>query len=511
MSLAAAIGVDRLADLIGQWQPRPGLDQETMAREIAQVVQERLERGDDLAGVRALLQEFDVLRLALETRRQAEDERWQQLVDELFRYPQLVAEEVTAAVLRGLAPHLPSPAPSPPDPSRLLADYRAHLRELYKNLDLAGIPVDPGVILPLDRVYIKLRALPKREVAARRQAALPSKAEELAKHLWRRREEGEEAAHCLKEARPIPPEEAIARRECLVILGEAGSGKSTLLCHLAWERAGDQEALLPLLVPLSRADTLVSQKGCSFLEAALDLLTEHKVGREKELLRQALADAIGDKKALFLCDGLDEAHLACDRVVDGLREPAADGYRLVVTSRLLGYEQLAGPEHFQVLPLLPEDARTFIDRWFRALAAARGVPEAEQKRWAAERAEWLKRQLQERPGLREVVQNPLLLTSLVVLAGDEPPHDLPPYRKDLYRQYVERLFTRWEARRRQEGKLVLRDLRGEKAGPVALWGCTASPGTCTGPTTARKAYGPCARRSSRSWPMTWENAGNWTC
>jgi hypothetical protein len=361
----------------------------------------------------------------------------------------------------------------PPRPG-LLADYRAHLRELYKNLDLAGIPVDPGVTMPLDRVYIKLRALPEREEAARREAALPPEAEELprrlAEHLWRQREEWEEAARRLEEAQPIPPEEAIARHDRLAILGEAGAGKSTLLRHLAWERAGDPEAPLPLLVPLGRADTLISQKGCSFLEAALDLLTEHKAGREKELLRQALADAISDKKALFLCDGLDEAHLARDRVVAGLQGLATEGHRLVVTSRPLSYERLAGLEHFQVLPLLPEDARAFTDRWFRALAAARGVPEAEQEGWAAERAGWLQRQLDERPGLREVAQNPLLLTFLAVLAGDEPPHDLPPHRKDLYREYVERLFTKWEARRQREGELLLGDLRGEEARQVALWG-----------------------------------------
>ena len=191
-ALAAAIGVNRLSDLIGQWKPRPGLDQETMAREIAQAVQERLERGDDLPAVRALLREFDVVRLALETWRQAEDERWQRLVDELSAYPQLIADRTTQAVLRGLDPRLttleqrtqrilelleaappPSKAPKPSVLRRraLLADYRALLRTLYADLPLAGLPVPLDVTLPLDRVYIKLRALPQREQAARREAA----------------------------------------------------------------------------------------------------------------------------------------------------------------------------------------------------------------------------------------------------------------------------------------------------------------------------------------------------
>jgi hypothetical protein len=364
-------------------------------------------------------------------------------------------------------------------PVLLLADYRAHLRRLYADLPLSGIPIPLEVTLPLDRVYIKLRALPEREETARREATLPPDHGEelprrLAERLWqqREREELEEAARRLEEAQPIPPEEAVTQHDRLAILGEAGAGKSTLLRHLAWERAGDPEAPLPLLVPLGRTDTLISQTGCSFLGATLDLLTEHKAGEEREALKQALEDVIRGKKVMFLCDGLDEAHLARRSVVAGLEKLAADGHRLVVTSRPLGYERLAARdmEHFQVLPLLPEDAQAFSDRWFRALAQARGVPEAEREGWARERADWLQRQLDERPGLREVARNPLLLTFLAVLAGDEPQRDLPHRRKELYREYVERLFTVWEARRQREGELSLGRLRGEEARRVVLWG-----------------------------------------
>jgi len=494
-ALGSALGVNLLADIIGERKPPPGLTVE----EIAQAVQERLEQGDDLPAVRALLREFDVVRLALETWHQVEDKRWQQLVDELSRHPQLVAEQTTAAVLAGLDPRLATleertqrilelleTAPRAPGlpPSDVLkrpvplADYRIYLRRLYADLPLSGIPVPLDVTLPLDRVYIKLRALPKQEEAAHRKAALHSDSDKelprrLAERLWRQREEWEEweeAACRLEKAQSIPPEEAIARHDHLVILGDAGAGKSTLLRHLAWERADAPKRSLTLLIPLGRADTLISQAGCSLLEAAFDLLTEHKAGEERELLKQALADAIRDKKVLFLCDGLDEAHLVRRSVVAGLEKLAADGQRLVVTSRPLGYERLATLEHFQLLPLLPEDAKAFSDRWFRALAEARGVPQAEREGWAAGRANWLKRQLDERPGLREVARNPLLLTFLAVLAGDEPQRDLPPRRKELYREYVERLFTVWEARRQRDGELSLGKLRGEEAHRVVLWG-----------------------------------------
>jgi len=364
----------------------------------------------------------------------------------------------------------------PPRPA-LLADYRALLRPPPLRRPAPGWHPCPSldVTLPLDRVCIKLRALPEQEETARRKAALPAESDEelprrLAERLWKKQQEEWEEAVRRMEAKPIPPEEAVAHHDRLAVLGEAGAGKSTLLRHLAWERAGEPQAPLPLLVPLGRADALISQTGRSFLEAALDLLTEHKAGEERELLKQVLADAIAGKKVLFLCDGLDEVHLVRDSVIVGLAKLAADGQRLVVTFRPLGYERLSGLEHYQVLPLLPQDAQAFTDRWFRALAEARGVSEAEREGWAEERAGWQQRQLRERPGLREVARNPLLLTFLAVLAGDEPQRELPQRRKELYREYVERLFTVWEARRRRERELSLVRLRGEEARRVALWG-----------------------------------------
>jgi hypothetical protein len=146
---------------------------------------------------------------------------------------------------------------------------------------------------------------------------------------------------------------------------------------------------------------------------------------------------------------------------------------MVVTSRPLGYEPLPGCDAlYEVLPLQPEDARAFVDRWFLALAEARGVPEGEREAWAGERARWLREQLDTRSGLREVAENPLMLTFLAVLAGDEPRQDFPRYRKDLYARYVERLFTAWEASRRGGEEVPLLDgfQDANEAREVALWG-----------------------------------------
>ena len=163
-------------------------------------------------------------------------------------------EDFTVALLHG-GMELP-PVEEP------LADYRALLRRMYADLPLAGIPVPLGLILPLDRVYIKLRALPQGDEAAPREDTLHTDqareaSRRLGERLWQQREEVEETPRRPNETQPIPPEEALARHERVVLLGEAGSGKSTLLRHLTWEWAGDPQAPLPLLIPLARADLLV--------------------------------------------------------------------------------------------------------------------------------------------------------------------------------------------------------------------------------------------------------------
>lgn len=100
-ALASALGVNLLADIIGDREPPPGLT----AEEIAQAVQERLERSDDLPAIRTLLREFRTLQLALETWQQAQDERFQRLVDELSRHPLAKPSAYVSVVWEPLQPY----------------------------------------------------------------------------------------------------------------------------------------------------------------------------------------------------------------------------------------------------------------------------------------------------------------------------------------------------------------------------------------------------------------------
>jgi hypothetical protein len=358
----------------------------------------------------------------------------------------------------------------------LLAEYRAYLRERYAFLQLAGIPTPVKRDIPLDRVYIKLRALPEKKLEREPDLEPSGHAtindtldafRRLGEHQW---QQGH-TERMQKYARDVVTvEHAINQHRCIVMIGTPGAGKSTLVRYITRQHAADVSALLPLCIPLRKLDTFLIQKTPALLEAILDLLMEHTEGAARARLREVIANRIAQKQVRFFFDGLDEVRFRRQDVLDGLIALAASGHAIVVTSRPIGYQRLNGYQHYGVLSLLPNDEKSFADRWFNVLADTHDTPVNKQHAWALERANWLKEQVADRPSLREVATNPLMLTFLAVLAGDEPRRELPRCRKDLYREYVERLFTTWEAHRQSQGKLAIGGFRGETAKNVSIRG-----------------------------------------
>ncbi len=335
--------------------------------------------------------------------------------------------------------------------SRMLAAYREHLRRNHETLDVSGLalpqvdgrPVDPTLMhIPLDRVYIKLRALPGRHRTNEERTEAP---EDLTHHISEQQRQQREEATRRAAREAIAPEKAVREHPQLVILGPPGAGKSTFLRHLAWAKA--QDDYLPLFIPLGRADVAITGR-YRLLDAALDILTEHAA--DSETLKVVLKREIAARRVLWLWDALDEVRIHRQDVLSVLSKLVTDGHRMVITSRPWGYAPLPGLDTlYEVLPLQAEDTRTFVTRWFHALAEARGdIPPEAREPWAEERRVWMESQLQARPGLREVARNPLMLTFLAVLAGDDPRHDFPRYRKDLYARFIERLIVTWEAHKK---------------------------------------------------------------
>jgi HEAT repeat protein len=406
------------------------------------------------------------------------------------------------------------PPLSPEESAHLLAEYRARVLEETRYVNLRGIPLPRGrdgrpmpLQVPLDKVYIRIQATTEKqrraqeeaeerslsdqlkdESAAHSKRATPetgirrlfgrlrgeSKSESsprdilstlhiLGEHFYRRGEVYE------AEHRPEPgdPQEALNKHRRLVILGAPGAGKSTILRYLARRAAEDSSGFAPIQVSLrDYATALAGDNTLALSEFALRVAS---VGNAT--LRQALEDEIENGQVLWLVDALDEAR---GWAANAARQAGRLPGQLILTSRPVGYVStgLESLPHFEVLPLTPENVDEFLQSWFDLLAAQRAADDE----WTAARVIWLKKQLEVRPRILALTRNPLLLTFLVILAGEDPLHDLPDKRAELYRRYIEELLDSWEAERRPrsgaEGlpAFTLGPLQGEQARQAALQG-----------------------------------------
>ncbi len=393
----------------------------------------------------------------------------------------------------------------------LLKRYRQQVLKETRYVDFTGIPLPLdrerkpiSLQVPLDRVYIRIQALPEAEehrAQRAEQEALEADLRHeagpqppggflnrlLPRHTPRRasqesppslapdpisvlRRLGEyfyrrgEVYRAEARPQPVDPEAALREHGRMVILGAPGAGKTTLLRYLARRAAESEAGPIPVLVSLRE---YAAYRGEKSLQAFA--LSEAAGGSEQ--LRQVLEQAAEEGRILWLVDALDEARGWRRRAA---REAANLPGQIVLTSRPVGYER-AGLEnlpHFEALALTPQAQEKFLHDWFTVLAEARGEDEA----WVEQRVGWLQTQLEAHPRIRPLTRNPLLLTFLVVLAGEEPARELPATRAALYRQYAEELLMTWEYRRRPrkdvEGKpsLHLGPLSDEAARQAAREG-----------------------------------------
>ena len=263
---------------------------------------------------------------------------------------------------------------------------------------------------------------------------------------------------------PIDPEEAVKRRGRLVILGPPGAGKTTLLNYIARRAAEDADGPIPLQISLRDFAVARSATGSNALR---DIALSRICGSDWEL-RRTLADRIDAGRVVWLLDGLDEARGWAE---EAARQAAQLPGTLVVTSRPSGY-QGAGLEslpHFELLPLSSVDVDRFVDHWFEVVAEHQGSGNS------SELAARFKAQLDRGTFVQTLTRNPLLLTFLAILGGEDASSDLPSRRSDLYRRYVEELMDRWESYRQSSGdgtehELTIGPLKGVEARQAAVDG-----------------------------------------
>ena len=234
--------------------------------------------------------------------------------------------------------------------------------------------------------------------------------------------------------------DALSRYSKLMLLGKPGAGKTTLLKYTALKCSqGDIfSELVPIFVTLRQYAGAESQP--NLLDYISQDFRAYSIGDEltvKQLLHHG--------RAILFLDGLDEVREDdLHRVLEDLRSFSEQYYknRFVITSRLGAQEYVF--EKFtevEVANFQPLQISHFAQRWF--IGNSRHI-------------ELFLRKVEDNRPIYELATNPLLLT-LLCLVFDEY-GDFPTNRSELYREGLDVLLKKWDAKRNIERHQIYKNL-----------------------------------------------------
>ena len=239
----------------------------------------------------------------------------------------------------------------------------------------------------------------------------------------------------------------------VVVLGDPGGGKSTLCQHLCHDLAKQAAASLqadsgrltaqlqkvPIRIILrayEKARTLEAQ--LSIFEFILRDLKNH-VSAENDELDRALRYLLASGSAVLAFDGLDEILATAQRrdfvdLVNSfcLQFPLCP---VIVTSRLVGYDDAPLPAHFDELILEKfddEEVRSYVTKFMKVVG---GYDEKE----AQKRAANFHRQTTNNAA--DLRRNPLMLGLMAWLFNMRG--DVPSNRPEIYRECAVLMFEKW--------------------------------------------------------------------
>jgi predicted NACHT family NTPase len=234
--------------------------------------------------------------------------------------------------------------------------------------------------------------------------------------------------------------DALNRYSKLMLLGKPGAGKTTLLKYTALKCS--QGDIFSDLVPIFV--TLRQYAGAESQPSLLDYISQdfhtYSIG-DQPTLKQVLQQG----RAILFLDGLDEVREDdLHRVLEDFRSFSEQYYpnRFVITSRLGAQEYVF--EKFtevEVANFQPLQISQFAQRWF--VGNSRHI-------------QLFLRKVEDNRPIQELATNPLLLT-LLCLVFDEF-GDFPNNRSELYREGLEVLLKKWDAKRNIERYQIYKNL-----------------------------------------------------
>jgi len=255
----------------------------------------------------------------------------------------------------------------------------------------------------------------------------------------------------------VPWEEAKTEHQRMIVLADPGMGKSTLLqmeavslARQERQKLGKTKAIERVMFPLFLRLSELQNIDAEIIEAIPQLIQRDypKHWREIEpFLRKKLE--LG--QCLLLLDALDEVPKEARNCLRDKLNRFAQSYPcpLIVTSRIVGYSGgfVANAKQVEIVPFNQRQLQQYIETWF--------VNAAESIQDETVSANRLIEELQRRPQIQGLAQNPLLL-SLICSLYQVKELTLPTRRVQLYQKAVEYMLKEWRHNREQqsEGKIL---------------------------------------------------------
>jgi energy-coupling factor transporter ATP-binding protein EcfA2 len=408
----------------------------------------------------------------------------------------LTAHDIVTGIQQHFTFIFTQPFQAQPDLVQLRAAYLACLRDQYRHLDMKGILQVQQVTqqLSLAAVYVPLKATTPQAVSGEWLNRVAGRW-----HRWAAADPQGLGLPMARQSEPMLIEQALKTDPAVVVLGDPGAGKSTLLKILALALAEQPDGPLPILLPLNAYARRLQQGQINLG----DFFGEYYAARQQKLhqVGQLFSYALLQQQAVILLDGLDEVQadrqflvrLVRDFAAEYVPYPAQDprpetggmvsgqsarvvpGNRLIVTSRIVGYEDapLAGRQWrtYTLDDFNRDDIERFVGQWTLAFAlSVQGDSEPARQSAERERTE-LVQAIFSRPSVERLASNPLLLTILAMIKYTGV--TLPEQRVKLYELYLEALIESWNLARSLDQKPVGPGINYEETvqvlAPLALW------------------------------------------
>ncbi|MDM3844071.1 MAG: trypsin-like peptidase domain-containing protein, partial [Aphanizomenon gracile PMC638.10] len=279
-------------------------------------------------------------------------------------------------------------------------------------------------------------------------------------------EEEFKRAYALKHSEESKPtqvdwQEAKQKHQRLMVLADPGMGKTTLLKSEAYLTAQTalqglennsqnlEDLVIPIFLRLSEiADT--TQDGTAKVSDAILKLLASKYENHFPQIESFLTDKLKAGKCLLLLDALDEVPKESRNNLSEKLNSFLRNYNcpIIFTSRIVGYSGafLDGAKDVEIVPFNEPQINQYIETWFKI--AAESINDDSVSATA------LIRELQTKPQIRGLVQNPLLL-SLICSLYQEKGITLPARRCEVYKQAVKYMLSKWTQNRQQkdEGRI----------------------------------------------------------